>query len=126
MTCLWRDWIDHPNHCQGAEDQEDNRRSSDDLTRLPFVGQTQRRIASLELPTRTRKPSEDQSAQQAADVTPIINAAAGDKVNKQIDDHNKDHISNGAAKLLAKQFSILIEKDALRADQAKDRGGSAN
>ena len=123
---LWRDRMDHPNHCQCAEDQDDNRRASDDLTRLPFIAQIQRRIDSLDLPTRTRKPREDQSTQQAADVAPIINATAGDKVNHQIDYHNKDHISNGAAKLRAQQLSVLIEKNALRADQAKDRGGSAN
>ena len=47
---LWCDWIDHPDHCQRAEDQDDNRRASNDVTRLPFIGQIQRRIDSLRPP----------------------------------------------------------------------------
>src|SRR5678815_706977 len=79
--------IDHPPHCQCAKDQYYSRRAYDHIAGRALVYQAQRGRNALDFPYRSGEPCEHQAAEQAANMSPVVDARL--QTDDQVDDGNK-------------------------------------
>src|SRR5574341_756654 len=77
-----------------------------------------------ERPHRSNKPTQRQSAQQTAEVRPVVNSAL--QADSEVENGDDDDVLQAAPPALAEQPAVAIEEDAFRADQAEDRAGRAD
>src|SRR5574341_1746143 len=77
-----------------------------------------------ERPHRSDKPTKRQSAQQPAEVRPVVNPAL--QADGEVDDRNEDDVLQATAPALAEQPAVAVEEDALRPDEAENCAGRAD
>ncbi len=69
--------MNHPNKCQHSKEQDHQRGTGYDLTRLAPIGQMKIGIYSFDFPVWGGKPGKDQPAQKSAYMPPIVDARKG-------------------------------------------------
>jgi len=107
---------------RGQEDEEAPRNGDgfQDLTVFPLVGHGLKGTDSTDAQQRPAEPGKHRSADQPPDMSPVINARR--EADEQIDRRHPDDSAQGrTSDGFPKEFPILIDKDAMRAQQPKDR-----
>src|SRR3972149_9677824 len=83
------------------------------------------KLDSLNFPQRSRERGKHQSAEQTADVPPVVDAGQG-PYDEQIDRRNKNYVSDRAPKPSREHFAVLDQEHCFSTEQTKDRSGCAH